>query len=99
MVEDALTADDVSGVNLSSKSYLYNAGVKENDKGSYDVVMEMKDFNEVTNDDMAAYLEQNYANEKNSELFNALKSASTAREYRQPMLPERRHCRIWHRKI
>lgn len=83
MVEDALTADDVSGVNLSSKSYLYNAGVKENDKGSYDVVMEMKDFNEVTNDDMAAYLEQNYANEKNSELFNALKSASTAREYRQ----------------
>ena len=57
--------------------------IKENDKGSYDVVMEMKDFNEVTNDDMAAYLEQNYANEKNSELFNALKSASTAREYRQ----------------
>lgn len=82
-VEDALSAEDVSGVNLSSKSYLYNADMVQNEEGKYDVVMEMKDFNEVTDADKASYLENNYDNENNSDLFNALKTASSAREYEQ----------------
>lgn len=83
MIEDALSAEDVSGVNLSSKSYLYNTDMVKNEDGKYDVVMEMKDFNEVTDEDKAAYLKKNYMYEQNSDLYNALKGAGSAKEYKQ----------------
>ncbi len=79
-IEDALSADNVSGVNLSSNSYLYHSKLKENAEGKYDVVMEMKDFAEITDADKAAYLEQNYNNKKNNDLFNILKATADKRQ-------------------
>lgn len=79
-VEDALSADNVSNVNLTSNSYLYNSKLKENAEGNYDVIMEMKEFSEVTDADKASYLAQNYENKKNMDLFNILKSASEKRQ-------------------
>ena len=83
MVENALSAEDISDINLSSNSYLYNAGITKNEEGKYDVVMEIKDFDSVTDSDKATYLETNYNNQKNNDLFNALKTTSSAREYEQ----------------
>ena len=79
VLENALDADDVSQTNVKIKSYLYNTGIKPNSTGSNDIVLEMKDFSEVTSDTSeSAYLEQNYNAERNAELFNALKAAPTA---------------------
>ena len=83
MIEDALSAEDVSGVNLSSNSYLYNTDMVQNEEGKYDVVMEMKDFSEVTDADKSSYLKLNYEYEQNSDLYNALKTAKTKEEYAQ----------------
>lgn len=83
VVENALSAADINNLNVSSKSYLYKAKIAESDTGRYNVLMDIKDFNEVTDEDMAQYLSQNYANQKNQNLFNALKSASDAGEYSQ----------------
>ncbi len=83
IIENALSADDVSDLNLSSNSYLYNSAISENSEGKYDVVMDMKDFNDVTDEDKAQYLEQNYQNKNNSDLYNALKTTKTAQEYKQ----------------
>lgn len=81
VVADAVSAKDVSNLNLHSKSYLYDAELSENNDGKYDVVMQMKDFSAITDDSSeAAYLAQNYSEEKNIELFNTLKTASTASE-------------------
>lgn len=81
VVENAVTAKDVDNLNLHSKSYLYDAELSDNDDGNYDVVMQMKDFSEITDDSSeAAYLRENYAQEKNMALFNTLKTASTASE-------------------
>ncbi len=78
-VEDALSADNISGINLASNSYMYNSKLQKNENGKYDVVMEMKDFSEITDADKAAYLEQNYKNQKNMDLFNILKAAADKR--------------------
>lgn len=82
ILADSIKAADVDNLNLDSQSYLYKAKIAANsNENAYDVVMERKDFKEITNDNnVAAYLEKNYENEKNMELFNALKSARTANE-------------------
>jgi len=83
VLEGALKASDVAGVDLNSGSYLYNARKKEAENGTYDVVMDMKSFDDVTDADKAKYLAKNYTAEKNAALFNTLKSASSASEYQQ----------------
>ncbi len=83
VVADALSAEDISNVNLKSKSYLYNANVKQNENGKYDIVMDMKDLSTVFDADTAAYYDLNYDNSKNMELFDILKDISTAKEARQ----------------
>lgn len=79
-VKDALSAENVNNVNLTSASYMYNSKLEENADGKYDVVMKMKDFSEITDVDKAAYLEKNYDNHKNMELFNILKTAADKRQ-------------------
>ena len=83
ILEDALSATSIEDVNLESNSYLYTASAHKNDDGKYDVVMDMKDFNEVTDADKASYLNKNYQYEQNSDLYNALKTASSRSEYEQ----------------
>lgn len=84
ILEDALSAKDVNDVQLSSKSYMYNAELTDdNNDGQHDIVMNMKEFKEVFNTDVADYYETNYNHQKNMELFNLLKSAETEQKSEQ----------------
>ncbi len=81
VLSDSIQAADTTDLTLSSQSYLYNVNSEAKEDGKYDVVMQIKDFSEITNNESEAnYLEKNYTNERNMALFNALKSASTAAE-------------------
>ena len=80
-LEGAITAADVSALNLKSNSFLYNPTLRSNSNGSYDVVLERKDFSVLTKDkDDAKYLDKNYRSERNMALFNTLKGISSASE-------------------
>ena len=80
-IEGAITAADVSALNIRSNSFLYHPTLRSNSSGSYDVVLERKDFSVLTKDkDDAKYLDKNYKGERNMALFNTLKSVSSASE-------------------
>ena len=73
-VKDMIQAGDTSGLNLQSKSALFNATL-ENDT---DAVMTMKAFNDVVeNSSVADFLQNNYAANNNEDLFKVLKSDET----------------------
>lgn len=60
-------------VKLNSGSALFDATLKDND-----LVMTMKDFDEVVQDkSLAAYLQRNYEAKRNEQLFNSLKLTPT----------------------
>lgn len=60
-------------VKLNSGSALFDATLKDND-----LVMTMKDFDEVVDDkSIAAYLQRNYEAKRNEQLFNSLKLTPT----------------------
>ena len=60
-------------VKLNSGSALFGATLKDND-----LVMTMKDFDEVVDDkSLAAYLQRNYEDKRNEQLFNSLKLTPT----------------------
>lgn len=60
-------------VKLNSGSALFDAALKNND-----LVMTMKDFDEVVDDkSLAAYLQRNYEAKRNEQLFNSLKLTPT----------------------
>lgn len=72
IAENMIDAGDVSGLNVRSASAMFNASLADN---GHDVVMQMKDFNELTdNASLAAFLANNYANGNGSDLFATLKS-------------------------
>ena len=72
IAENMIDAGDVSGLNIRSASAMFNASLADN---GHDVVMQMKDFNELTdNASLAAFLKNNYTNGNGSELFSTLKS-------------------------
>lgn len=61
-------------VKLNSGSALFDAALKNND-----IVMTMKDFDEVVDDkSLAAYLQRNYEAKRNEQLFNSLKLQTTS---------------------
>ncbi len=65
---------DTSEVKLNSGSALFDVTLKDND-----IVMTMKDFDEVVDDkSLAAYLQRNYDAKRNEDLFNSLKLHATA---------------------
>lgn len=81
ILSQALTAASVEDLAVKSNSYLYDAEIESKSDGTYDIVMDKKEFSEITDDKREAqYLTTNYENQRNIELFNALKSASTAEQ-------------------
>lgn len=75
IAENMIDAGNVSGLKVRSASAMFNASLADN---GHDVVMQMKDFNELTdNKSLAAFLSNNYANGKGMELFSTLKSIDT----------------------
>lgn len=76
VVSEAINAEDVSNLKLSSESVLFDAKLQ----GS-DVILNKKDFDTVVkNKDMAEFLENNYALANNEQLFKELKSKTSAKE-------------------
>ncbi len=76
VVSDAINAEDVSNLKLSSESVLFDTKLQ----GS-DVILNKKDFDTVVkNKDMAEFLENNYALANNEQLFKELKSKTSAKE-------------------
>lgn len=71
-----------NGLNIISGSYLFNAQKVQNSNGNTDVVMTMKSFNDVIdNQEFADYLTENYQARKGEETFNLLKGATTAQSF------------------
>lgn len=67
-----------AGINLISKSALFNASLNSTSETTHDIVMTRKAFADVMADSsVAAFLEDNYALKNNESLFNTLKAAST----------------------
>lgn len=78
VISQALQVADTSGLNTISKSAMFEAGKKENASGGYDVVMQRKNFDTLIDDkSVAEFLEYNYVNGNNLELYDKLKTAST----------------------
>lgn len=72
IAENMIDAGDVSGLNIRSASAMFNASLADN---GHDVVMQMKDFNELTdNASLATFLKNNYTNGNGAGLFSTLKS-------------------------
>ncbi len=75
--EDSFVGEN-KGIEVVSQSYMFDAVTQENEKGNTDVIMTMKPFEDVVEDkDLAAYLSENYQNQKAEQVFNLLKSAES----------------------
>ena len=75
-LNNAVETPDASGLKLSSESVLFDASLQGND-----IVLNKKGFDKlVDNKDVAKFLEQNYAQENNEQLFAGLKSATSIKE-------------------
>ena len=73
--QDMILAGDTTGLQLKSRSALFDASLAENGR---DVVMRMKSFDKVTNNaSFAKFLAQNYAAGNNEAFFNTLKEIAT----------------------
>lgn len=72
IAENMIEAGDISGLNVRSASAMFDASIADN---GHDVIMQMKDFDSLTdNKSLAAFLANNYAKGNGNDLFNALKS-------------------------
>lgn len=79
--EKAFTGED-KGINVDSGSYLFNAYLKDNGDGSKDVVMERKNFHELTDKaSVASFLEQNYTAGNNTDLYDTLKMTTSSSRF------------------
>ena len=78
-LSNSLKANDLSELNLKSKSAMFNASLVSKDSQNHDVVLTRQNFNNlITNKSVANFLEQNYEEKKNLALYNNLKTASTS---------------------
>ncbi|MBO5038087.1 MAG: autotransporter domain-containing protein, partial [Alphaproteobacteria bacterium] len=80
VLHEAITAQDIDDLNINSLSYLYDAKLVDNQNGSYDAEMSLKDLTAIMDKSQANYLTQNLQAKKNMELFNVLKTAQNAKE-------------------
>ena len=80
ILHDAITAENIEDLNVNSLSYLYDAKLVDNQNGSYDAEMSLKDLTTIMDKSQANYLNKNFQNKKNQELFNILTSARNAQE-------------------
>lgn len=89
--ENSFIGND-EGIELASYSYMFDAYLSENEDGNQDVIMEMKDFDEVVSDkSMSDYLSNAYdalgeeetdaVSQNANNLFDALKSANNQNKF------------------
>lgn len=79
--ENSFVGQD-SGIKLNSGSYLFDAYLVTNEAGNQDVVMTMKNFaNVVDNDSVANFLSSNYTLGTNMDMYSILKAAGDATSF------------------
>ncbi len=79
--DEAFVGTD-EGLVIFSGSYMFDASLSSTTDDVTGVVMTMKDFDDIVdNQEIATFLEDNYDLENNENIFNALKTASTASEF------------------
>jgi len=79
VISQALQVADITSLNTVSKSAMFEASKVSNSSGGYDVVMNRKSFDTLLDDkSIAEFLEYNYTNGNNLELYDNLKQASTS---------------------
>ena len=79
--ENSFVGQD-SGIKLNSGSYLFDAYLVTNEAGNQDVVMTMKNFADVVdNDSVANFLSSNYTLGKNMDMYSILKAAGDATSF------------------
>lgn len=82
-IKEAIDAADATDLKLNSKSALFEAKLAENNS---DIVMEMKDFNEVVTDkSVAGFLSDNYNQQNNEKLFSSLKGIENSQALNQSL--------------
>lgn len=78
VAENAVQSENVEDLKLSSQSAMFNTSLKQNQNGAYDVISERRGFENFTpNASIAAYLEENYRQNRLEELYGSLKTAAT----------------------
>ncbi|MBD9239968.1 MAG: hypothetical protein EGQ57_05590 [Alphaproteobacteria bacterium] len=79
--ENSFVGQD-SGIKLNSGSYLFDAYLVTNEAGNQDVVMTMKNFADVVdNDSVANFLSSNYTLGTNMDMYSILKAAGDATSF------------------
>lgn len=79
--ENSFVGQD-SGIKLNSGSYLFDAYLVTNEAGNQDVVMTMKNFADVVdNDSVANFLSSNYTFGTNMDMYSILKAAGDATSF------------------
>lgn len=74
----SLNAEDISSLNLKSKSAMFKATSKENSDNNNDVILTRQNFNSLIKDkNIANFLELNYNDQNNLALYDNLKQAKT----------------------
>ena len=82
-LKNALQTGDVSGLNLVSKSVMFEPEKKTSAEGGYDVVMKRKSFSSLVDDSsIAGFLEQNYAENNNLALYDDLKALESDKAFK-----------------
>ena len=75
---EAIESDDITKLNISSQSAMFDASLNSTSDTTHDIVMTRKAFDQVMSDQsVATFLENNYAQGNNEALFNSLKAAPT----------------------
>ena len=78
-----------AGLNLRSASHMFGAALVENENGGLDIVMNRRNFGELTdNSSVASFLEKNYQENNRVDLFDVLKSASGAQGFNDKLANE-----------
>ncbi len=77
----SLEASNISELSINSKSAMFTAYSKENTNNQHDIILTRTNFNDLIKDkNIAEFLELNYNNENNLELYDNLKQAKTTKE-------------------
>ncbi len=77
VMEKAVVSPDTSALTLHSNSVLFNASLE-----GEDIVLSKKAFSDITeNQDVAGFLEKNYAAQNNEALFKVLKESETLQSF------------------
>lgn len=76
VLDNSLKAEDISSLQLNSKSAMFQSATQKNEKGGYDVVLTRQSFTEsLDNKSLGEFLDTNYEQQNNIALYDALKTA------------------------